>query len=330
LDGIAGRRVEVHLVDPQVGVDGFAQLVHRGAAGDEVLHHLRRDRRRIGRDAARRDTVVAGEDDGARVSEGRRMASLPDRQPGGQFLEPAQRARRFCQLLLAQSRGGPGLEIGSRQMRHQRADLLETYGGETYVGVGHGGAPRDSGDPGEIIHRTPQLRRRQPPAVVPAFAAAGLAVLAGIALTGAFHEDGLADTADGFGGGHDRETKLAIMRDSNHGSFAILALVFSVGLRGAALATIGDPIHAGLVLLAAHAASRGALPAMMHLLKPARADGLGFTAGRPSRAVALIAAVIGIAIALAALGPARGAIALLLAAAGIALVAMLAAAQVGR
>jgi len=154
-------------------------------------------------------------------------------------------------------------------------------------------------------------------------------VLAGIALTGAFHEDGLADTADGFGGGRGRDAKLAIMRDSRHGSFAILALAFSVGLRGAALATMGDPIHAGLALLAAHAASRGALPAMMHLLKPARADGLGFTAGRPSRAVALTAAVIGIAIALAALGPARGAITLLLAAAGIALMAMLARRQIG-
>src|SRR5207237_1160803 len=159
--------------------------------------------------------------------------------------------------------------------------------------------------------------------------AAGLAVLAGIALTGAFQEAGLADTADGFGGGDDSETRLAIMRDSSHGSFAILALAFSVGLRGAALATLGDPIHAGLALLAAHAASRGALPAMMHLLKPARADGLGFTAGRPSRAVALSAAVIGIAITLAALGPARGAIALLLAAAGITLIAMLARRQIG-
>src|SRR5437763_10520119 len=131
--------------------------------------------------------------------------------------------------------------------------------------------------------------------------AAGLAVLAGIPLTGACREDGLADTADGFGGGRDRDAKLAIMRDSNHGSFAILALAFSVGLRGAALATMGDPIHAGLALLAAHAASRGALPAMMHLLEPARADGLGFTAGRPSRGVVLGAAVLGVGIQLATL-----------------------------
>ena len=159
--------------------------------------------------------------------------------------------------------------------------------------------------------------------------AALLAVLAGIALTGAFHEDGLADTADGFGGGHDRETKLVIMRDSRHGSFGILALVFSIGLRAAALAAIGDPIHVALALVVAHAASRGFLPAAMHVLAPARADGLGFTAGRPSRPVALIAALIGVVIALAALGPGRGAVALLLAAAAIALTAVLARRQIG-
>jgi adenosylcobinamide-GDP ribazoletransferase len=162
-----------------------------------------------------------------------------------------------------------------------------------------------------------------------ALVAAALAVLAAIALTGAFHEDGLADTADGFGGGRDRDTKLAIMRDSRQGSFGILALVFSVALRGAALAALGDPIHAGLALLAAHAASRGMLPLTMHLLSPARADGLGYTAGRPSRTVAVIAALIGIAIALAALGPARGGVALLLAAAGIAATATLARRQIG-
>jgi adenosylcobinamide-GDP ribazoletransferase len=162
-----------------------------------------------------------------------------------------------------------------------------------------------------------------------ALVAAGLAVLCGIALTGAFHEDGLADTADGFGGGRDRETKLAIMRDSRQGSFGILAIVFSVGLRAAALATVGDPIHAGLALLAAHTASRGFLPAAMHLMMPARADGLGFTAGRPSRSVASIAAAIGIAIALAALGPARGGVALILGAAGIVLAAILARRQIG-
>src|SRR5213082_1235930 len=118
--------------------------------------------------------------------------------------------------------------------------------------------------------------------------AAGLAVLAGLALTGAFHEDGLADTADGFGGGRDRDAKLAIMRDSRHGTFGILALVLSIGLRAAALGTIGEPIHAGLALVAAHAASRAALPMTMRLLTPARQDGLGATAGTPSLPVALV------------------------------------------
>ena len=67
--------------------------------------------------------------------------------------------------------------------------------------------------------------------------AALLAVAAGLAVTGAFHEDGLADTADGFGGGRSRDEKLAIMRDSRHGSFGIIALVLSIVLRATALAT---------------------------------------------------------------------------------------------
>jgi len=160
-------------------------------------------------------------------------------------------------------------------------------------------------------------------------AAALIALLAGLAVTGAFHEDGLADTADGFGGGNDRDAKLALMRHSRQGTFGILALMLSLGLRAAALGAIGEPIHAGLALLAAHAGSRAALPMTMRLLPPARQDGLGAMAGTPSLAVALVAAVIGIAIALAALGPARGAGALVIGAAAVALTAMLARQQIG-
>ena len=160
-------------------------------------------------------------------------------------------------------------------------------------------------------------------------AAALIALLVGIALTGAFHEDGLADTADGFGGGRDREAKLAIMRDSHHGTFGILALLLSVGLRAAALGAIGEPIHTGLALIAAHAGSRAALPMTMRLLRPARQDGLGALAGTPSLTVALVAAAIGIAIALAALGPARGGAALVIGAAAVALTAILARRQIG-
>jgi adenosylcobinamide-GDP ribazoletransferase len=138
-------------------------------------------------------------------------------------------------------------------------------------------------------------------------------VLAGIVLTGALHEDGLADTADGFFGGRDREEKLAILRDSRQGTYGVLAIVLSVLLRTAALAGIGDVIHAALALVAAHAASRAALPAAMIGLAPARHDGLGAMAGTPSMGGAIAAALIGAAIALAALGPVRGVIALCLA-----------------
>ncbi len=159
--------------------------------------------------------------------------------------------------------------------------------------------------------------------------AAFLTVLAGLLITGAFHEDGLADTADGFMGGRDREAKLAIMGDSRHGTFGVLALVLSIGLRAAALGTIGEPIHAGLALLAAHAFSRAALPATMRALAPARTDGLGAMAGQPSVTVVSIAAVIGIVIAIAALGPAAGVTALILAGGAVALAALLARRQIG-
>jgi adenosylcobinamide-GDP ribazoletransferase len=164
---------------------------------------------------------------------------------------------------------------------------------------------------------------------LPELPAALLAVAAGIALTGAFHEDGLADTADGFGGGADRAEKLAIMRDSRHGTFGILALVLSVTLRAAALAALGDPIHAGLALIAAHAASRGALPPIMRLLSPARPDGLGAAAGRPSLTIAFAAAAIGGAVALVMLGPFAGAVALAPTGGAVALAAILAQRQIG-
>jgi adenosylcobinamide-GDP ribazoletransferase len=159
--------------------------------------------------------------------------------------------------------------------------------------------------------------------------AALLAILAGLAVTGALHEDGLADTADGFGGGRDREQKLAIMRDSRHGTYGVAALVFSIGLRAAAVGAIGDPIHGGLALVAAHAASRGFLGPAMRALPPARDDGLGAAAGTPSLAVAAVAAALGAGIAVGCLGPVSGLVALALAAAATMAAAAVAYRQVG-
>src|ERR1700679_2841440 len=65
--------------------------------------------------------------------------------------------------------------------------------------------------------------------------AAALCVAATLAVTGCLHEDGLADTADGFGGGATRERKLEIMPDSRLGAFGGTALALSLLLRARAL-----------------------------------------------------------------------------------------------
>ncbi|MEO0003420.1 MAG: hypothetical protein RLZZ22_1112 [Pseudomonadota bacterium] len=77
-------------------------------------------------------------------------------------------------------------------------------------------------------------------------------------LTGAFHEDGLADLADGLGGSHERERALEIMKDSRIGSFGAVALVLAFGLKAALLATLAqvDAALAVAALFGAHATSR--------------------------------------------------------------------------
>lgn len=92
-----------------------------------------------------------------------------------------------------------------------------------------------------------------------------LAVGVGTVLTGALHEDGLADTADGFGGGRSRDTRLAIMKDSRIGTYGALALGFSVALRVAALVAL-PPWVGAAALIAAHAGGRFAAAAVMSLL----------------------------------------------------------------
>jgi adenosylcobinamide-GDP ribazoletransferase len=135
---------------------------------------------------------------------------------------------------------------------------------------------------------------------VPDLAAAALALGAGAMLTGALHEDGLADVADGFGGGRDPATKLEIMRDSRLGSYGALVLLVSFVAKASALAALPD----GFVvqsLIAAHALARGVLPSMAMRLAYAREDGLAATAGRPDAATAATAGAFAFAIALLAL-----------------------------
>lgn len=103
-----------------------------------------------------------------------------------------------------------------------------------------------------------------------------LAVLASmvatILLTGAFHEDGLADTADGLGGGLDKERALTIMRDSRIGSYGAIALVLGLLVKFEALMHIPAPLLPG-VLLAGHAMSRFAALLVIHVQPYVRSEG---------------------------------------------------------
>jgi adenosylcobinamide-GDP ribazoletransferase len=137
---------------------------------------------------------------------------------------------------------------------------------------------------------------------LPALAAALIAIATTALITGALHEDGLADTADGFGGGATREAKLDIMRDSRIGTFGVIALIVSMGLRTIAIADTGTRWHVFFALIAAHALSRAVLPAALAQLHPAREDGLGASAGRPEQNQVLMALAIALAIAVVTIG----------------------------
>jgi adenosylcobinamide-GDP ribazoletransferase len=131
-----------------------------------------------------------------------------------------------------------------------------------------------------------------------------LALLTMTLVTGALHEDGLADTFDGLGGGLTREQKLSIMRDSQIGSYGVMALLFSFGLRWAALTEITEQGFDVVLmsLIATAAASRAALPAVMHFIPVAREDGLSVGAGKPSFDRAITALLIGVGFLLFLLG----------------------------
>ncbi|MBI2235943.1 MAG: adenosylcobinamide-GDP ribazoletransferase [Magnetospirillum sp.] len=137
---------------------------------------------------------------------------------------------------------------------------------------------------------------------LPTLPAALLAVTALVLLTGALHEDGLADFADGLGARGDRARRLEVMRDSRTGSFGVLALVFSVALRGAALAALPSGWIATGALVAAAALSRALMPAAMQAMAPARADGLGASCGVPHAGVAATAVVVALLLSLPGLG----------------------------
>lgn len=163
---------------------------------------------------------------------------------------------------------------------------------------------------------------------VPSLASAALALGGGMLLTGAFHEDGLADLADGFGGGRDKAAKLEIMRDSRLGTFGALVLLVAFTAKVAALAALP---HASVVtaLIAAHALSRGPLPAVTLFLPYAREGGLAATAGKIEPPVAVIAAAFAVAIAFICLPVSDALLAVIVTIAAVAAIALLARRQIG-
>ena len=146
---------------------------------------------------------------------------------------------------------------------------------------------------------------------LPAMVAAGLAVAAMLLLTGALHEDGLADCADGLGGGKTGEEALEIMRDSRIGSYGALALVFSVGLRWAALAALA-PASGVLALAIAGGIGRAMMVPATALASYARREGLGSSVAGGAGGIE-VAAALGTALVLGVVGGWAGLLALVLA-----------------
>jgi adenosylcobinamide-GDP ribazoletransferase len=96
-------------------------------------------------------------------------------------------------------------------------------------------------------------------------------LLSTILITGALHEDGLADVADGFGGGWNREQVLTILKDSRIGSYGALALIFSIGTRFFLLSQIPD-YRFGAIVICAHTLCRWTALPLGYGLAPARLD----------------------------------------------------------
>lgn len=134
----------------------------------------------------------------------------------------------------------------------------------------------------------------------PLVAALSLAVL--IVTTGAMHEDGLADCADGLWGGWDAARRLEIMKDSHIGVYGVLALILGLLLRWQALSVAIDAGHLWAALIATAMISRAMMVPVMARLPHARTTGLSHSVGRPPIATARVAECIAVLAAILLLG----------------------------
>ncbi|MDT8329002.1 MAG: adenosylcobinamide-GDP ribazoletransferase [Roseovarius sp.] len=139
---------------------------------------------------------------------------------------------------------------------------------------------------------------------LPAPLAALIALSLMIVLSGAMHEDGLADTADGLWGGWDRQKRLEIMKDSHIGSYGVLALILSLGARWCALWLLfqSGAALATSALIVAATLSRGVMPGLMAALPHARDTGLSRRVGRVAPVSAALAGLLAATVAVVMLG----------------------------
>ena len=107
-----------------------------------------------------------------------------------------------------------------------------------------------------------------------------LALIAMVAVTGAFHEDGLADSVDGIWGGWTPERRIEIMRDSRLGTYGAVALIASLGLRFALLVGV-DAVGFARLVFAGHVTGRAAGVVMAALLPAASDQGHGAKVAGP-------------------------------------------------
>jgi adenosylcobinamide-GDP ribazoletransferase len=192
------------------------------------------------------------------------------------------------------------------------APLSTAVGFLTRVPIGDGGTNRDVAGAlcwfplvGAVIGATVGLIRVGAGTAVTPLAGAALAVAGGALLTGGLHEDGLGDTADGFGGGWTPQQRLTIMDDARQGTYGVLAIVSSVVIRVAALSALsGWAAVSGAA--AVHLLARAWAVAVLSLAKPATSEGLARSAhpgpGRKPGLLAALACSVGLAVIVAGPG----------------------------
>jgi adenosylcobinamide-GDP ribazoletransferase len=112
---------------------------------------------------------------------------------------------------------------------------------------------------------------------------AALAVAVMVIVSGAMAEDAIADAADGLFGGSTIEDRLAIMKDSRHGTYGVSAIVLLFGLRIAAIGSVANPLEAAGIWLAAGVMARSGALWLTLALPPARSGGAAASAGAAPR-----------------------------------------------